>query len=420
MNTYIIGWKKIIVGLAVAVSAIIFPCVVSAETNVVVATIDGEITAGTVPYVERALRRAVENNADLFILQINTPGGLLRSTESISRLLLDTPIETVVYGHKDNGWVFSAGVFILLSADQSAVTATSAIGAATPVDINGEEANVKTKNATGAWIQSLAERGGRDTDKALELVSEGATISGTVALAEGLVDYNVSSLEELFVAMNLDDVKVVSVQPGLIDNTLSFLSLPYLMPLLLSLGFIGLLLTFYSGSVETLGISGIVLLLLGLWSMGDITITTLGISLFVVGLALLAVELLLSPGFGVAGVVGILALVGSTFTFAYEPLFPSYFISLAFYIMLGFWLAVLLLFVWMARLSLKAHLQPVAVGSEAMVGQLVVVTHDITTEGGRVALEGDSYLAKSLSGSLISAGEKVVVVKVEGNTILVK
>lgn len=420
MNTYLNSyWWLKRAFLALILGTIFLPSLVFGQT-VFTATVDGEITAGTVPYVERALKQAVENQADLFVLQINTPGGLLKSTETISRLLLEAPVQTLVFGHKDSGWVFSAGVFILLSGDQSALNSTAVIGAATPVDMDGGDLDNKTKNATGAWIQTLAERSDRDTELALQLVSEARTVSGAEALATGLVDYNAGDLNELLAALDMGGAVVTEVSPSWLDNTLSFLSLPYLIPLLLSLGFVGILLTFYSGSIETVGVSGVVLLLLGLWSMGDINITTLGISLFCVGLLLLAVEVFFSPGFGAAGLVGVLALLLSTVTFAYEPLFPSYFVSLVFYVILGFWLAVLLLFAWMAKLSMTAQLLPVAVGSEAMMGKEVVVTHDISSLGGRITFEGDSYLAKSLSGAEFAAGEKVVVVKVEGNTILVK
>ncbi|MCG2691658.1 hypothetical protein L6272_02390, partial [Microgenomates group bacterium] len=124
-----------IAGLVFAV----IPNVVSAQVPssdfsgyVIAVEIDGDIQAGVVQFIGRALQKAEREKADLFLIQLNTPGGLLKATEQISRLLLDSPVKTAVYVHKKGGWAFSAGVYILLSADIAAAQPESSIGAAQP------------------------------------------------------------------------------------------------------------------------------------------------------------------------------------------------------------------------------------------------------------------------------------------------
>ena len=100
--------------------------------QVMVVSIEGEIRAGTVQFIKRVLKEAEAGTFDLVVIQLNTPGGLLNATEEITRLLLDSKIKTVVFIHKSGGWAFSAGTFILLSAEVAASHPNASIGAAQP------------------------------------------------------------------------------------------------------------------------------------------------------------------------------------------------------------------------------------------------------------------------------------------------
>lgn len=392
---------------------------VSAEGETVyIATIDSEITAGTVQYVTRSLESATKNEADVFILELNTPGGLLKATEDISRSLVEATIPTVVYVYKDTGFALSAGVYILLSADISAAQPTAVIGAATPITGSGDDATQKIINASAEWLGVLAARNNRTVEEIKEFVFAASTMSGVQASEEGIVDLLASSTNALLTELGYEDATVTRVSPTWVDNLLSFLSLPFLVPLLLSLGGIGLFFMFRTGDIESIGILGVVFLLLGLWGTGAITISTLGLLLMVTGLTLLAVEFLLSPGFGIVGLAGIVALVISTVTFANEPLFPSYFASTVFYSVMGVWLALAVLMIWIGRLSVATFFQPIQVGSEVWYGKVLTLENDLTPDG-RVSLEGDSYIARSIDGNPITAGTLVSIVKIEGNTIMV-
>ena len=125
---------------------------------VFLAEVEDEIKAGTLQYLKRAVREAKKSQADYLVLKLDTPGGLLKSTKDIVDLLLKTEIKTVVFVHKEGGWAYSAGTFILLAADFAVVHPEASIGACQPQEMFGqEEAGEKVIEGTVSWIKSLAE-----------------------------------------------------------------------------------------------------------------------------------------------------------------------------------------------------------------------------------------------------------------------
>jgi membrane-bound serine protease (ClpP class) len=406
------------VGIGLFLCAPFFLQAEEREATVVVTTVDGEITAGTVALVSRSLAIAEERSATL-IIELHTPGGLLRATEEISRLLIDSRVPTVVFVHKEGGQAFSAGTFILFSADRAAATPTASIGAALPVGLGGGAADEKTINATAAWLQSLALRTGKDGAAARAFVTESLTLSGSAAAAAGFVDILAPDLPTLLSELELTDANMVRLQPTVFDNVLSLLSLPYLVPLFLSLGALGIFLMLRTGEVELVGLLGIIFLLLGLWGMGAIELSLLGALLLLLGLVLLAIEALFSPGFGVAGAVGIISALSGIIMFANEPLFPGYLTQTLFYVVLGIGIGVAAIMALLGRLSLSAAGVPIQVGPEALLGREVAVSEPLSPIGA-VVVDGERYQARRADGAgTIAAGDRVRVVRVEGNTILV-
>jgi membrane-bound serine protease (ClpP class) len=410
----------IILGI-IAVLGSFMPAIVSGQSDVdvVVVTIDSEITAGTLALIERAIAVAQDRNASHFIVELNTPGGLLQATERISRVMIDSSVTTVVFVHKESGWAFSAGTFILLSADVAASTPTASIGAAQPVGGGGETLDDKVVNASAAWIESLAERTDRDSTFVREFVTESRTVTGAQAHEEGLVDILANDREELLSELGLIDPVVLEVSPNIVDNILGFLSLPYLVPLLLSLGVLGIFFMFRTGEIESLGVVGVLFLLLGLWGMGAIQLSALGVILVVAGVGLLIIELTISPGFGIVGTVGAISLLFGIVTFANEPFFPSYHTQTLFYLIMGVGAGIAAIMMLLGHLSVKAMLTPVKVGREAIYGQEFDVAEALDPMGA-VIVGGERYPARTLDGSSVPAGERVKVVRMEGNTILVE
>lgn len=392
------------------------------EGTAVVIEVAEDIRAGTVVFVQRALLLAEETKADMFVIELNTPGGLLKATQDISRILIDAKVPTVVYLHEETGWAFSAGALIALSADTVASTRTGVIGAAEPIDAGGESAGEKAISATEIWIQSLAERKGKDVEIAGSFVRENVTLSAVEAYEVGIIDILAESRDELFSELGYSEVRVIEERPNIYEIILSFISIPYLVPLLLSLGAVGLFFVFRTGEFDSIGIFGVVLLLLGLWGMGAVQLSAVGILLLLFGILMVVLALMLEGvDFGVSGIIGIIAIFFGVVTFASEPLFPTYFSQVLFWSAIASTAVFATFFIIVGRLSLSAQLLPVKAGMEAFIGVKVPVVTMLAPQG-IVLVQGEQYPARLVvaSDGPIAVGSMVEVVKTEGNTILVK
>lgn len=389
-------------------------------STVYTVTIDEEIRAGTFQFLERSLRQAERAEVDLFLLELNTPGGLLAATEQISRLLIDSDVPTAVYVYQDSGWAFSAGVFILLSADTAAMHPTASIGAAAPILQGGGEADEKTVNATVAWIKSLAERKDRDAEQAALFVTENVTLSGNDAFELGMVDVITPERVGLLDELGLTGAQVEQLTPNVVDQTLSFLSIPYLVPLLLTLGSLGLFLAFRTGEIEVLGVFSFILLLLGLWGVGSIQLSTLGVIILILGIGLILLELFLGGAdFGVSGVLGMIALLFGIATFAQEPFFPDVFSYGFFPVLLALFVVGLLIVFGISYFTAGAIRQPHRVGVETLIGRQVEVLQPLQPRG-VVLIDGERYTARTDNTGVVGEKQLVEVVAMEGNVAVVR
>lgn len=388
--------------------------------TVITAEIDGEIRAGTTQYLKRAINEAESKGANLFLLNLNTPGGLLKSTEEISRLLMDSNIKTAVFVNKEGGWAFSAGTFILLSADIAAVHSNSSIGAAQPRLFGiGEvgEPDEKIINASASWIKSLAQTNNRNGQVAEKFVRENLTLSGREAVEQNVVDFHAVDLEEFLTKVDLGGATVTGVNPTILENILSFLSIPQIVSLFFTIGALGIILIFRAGEFESLSVLAVVAFLLGLWGIGAVSLSAMGMALLVVGIVFLLIEIF-NPGFGIFGAVGIVSLLAGILLFGQEPYTSSIFATPTTFFVLGAAAASATIFLIVGRITVKTfHSRPQS-GMEVLIGKRAQVTETLDPVG-RIILDKESWRAKSLDKA-IKKGEKVKIVDFAGNTLFVK
>ncbi len=282
--------------------------------QVYVATIDGAIDLGMTPYVKRVLSSATEEGADAVLLDINTPGGRLDATLSIKDALLDADVPVIAYVNRE---AFSAGALIAISANKIYMDKGGVIGAATPVDQEGEPAGEKVVSAVRSDFRAVAEVRGRDPSIAEAMVDESVAIDGLVeegklltmttseAIQWGYADGEASSITEVLELEGLTGAELVQVEYSLAERFVRFLTNPVVASLLISLGFLGLLAELTSPGFGVPGIAGVLLLSLFFWGgfLAELSGWE-GVALVAIGLALIAVELVLIPGFGVAGLLG--------------------------------------------------------------------------------------------------------------------
>jgi membrane-bound serine protease (ClpP class) len=319
-------WRGIVglLLLLASVAALAAPSgAAAANGEVRVVRIAGTIDAGIAPYLARALRDAEEEGATAVILEINTPGGRLDAALQMRQALLDSPVRTIAFVDRE---AFSAGALIAIAAKEIYMADGAVIGAATPVTGAGETASPKVMSAVRATFKATAEARGRNGAIAEAMVDPAVAIEGLVGAGELLTltddqarerGYSLATVadrREVLRLAGLADapVRVVGESPA--ESAVRVVTNPALAGLLFMVGIGLIVVELLTSSFTGLGLAGAGLL--GLFFWGHLLAGLAGwegIALVALGLALLAAEVFLIPGFGVAGAGGIAALLGGLF-----------------------------------------------------------------------------------------------------------
>jgi len=291
----------------------------TAVVNVVV--VDGEIDLGIAALLERAVREAEDAGARALVVRIDTPGGRLDAVLRMRDALLAAEIPTVAFVDRD---AFSAGALVAIAAEQLWLARGAVLGAATPVLSDGSSADEKTLSAVRAVFRATATERGRDPAVAEAMVDPALVVEGLVGSGElvtmdvaqaqerGYADGVVADLDALLDALGLAEATRVDIVPALAERLVRLLTSSLVAGLLLSVG-IWLLVG------DVLGGGGLGLgALLGSTSIAAFLFGHLlaglagfeSIILVVLGLVLIVVEVVVLPGVGVAGLSGVLALLG--------------------------------------------------------------------------------------------------------------
>jgi membrane-bound serine protease (ClpP class) len=284
-------------------------------------TVSGVVENGLAPYVARSIKEAESAGAAAAFLDIDTPGGRIDAAERIADAVRAARIP--VYGFV-NPRAYSAGALIAISTNGIYMRPGAVIGAATPVDGQGTRASEKMVSAMRAEFRSMAEQRGLDPKLAEAMVDENVEIPGVVKKGQLLTlstneavrlkfaKAQVADEAALLQAIGLPGAQIITTEPNWAEGIVRFLTNPLVAPLLLSLGILGLVLEIKTGAF---GLGGILSLTsLALFFGSSFILGLAGweeILLLGLGAIALAVEVFVLPGFGVAGVVGSLAIVAS-------------------------------------------------------------------------------------------------------------
>lgn len=292
------------------------------EAVVVRVPITGTIEMGLAPFVARALEEAAETGAAAVVLDLDTPGGRVDAAWVIIDAVRDASVPVYAYVNRR---ALSAGAMIALSATRLYMRPGSTLGAATPVTGGGEKAPEKMVSAMRSEFRALAEQRGFDPRLAEAMVDEAVEVPGVVAAGQ-LLTLTTEEAEQLGIATGaVDDypalldaiglgsaAATVDARPNWAEGLVRFLTNPVVAPLLLSLGFLGLLIEIKTPTFGLAGGVGVASLAAFFGAHHLVYLAGLEeIILFGVGIILVAAEIFLIPGFGVAGVLGGAAILGS-------------------------------------------------------------------------------------------------------------
>ena len=293
---------------------------------VFVIPVESEISAALHLIMGRALREARDQGADAIVLDMDTPGGEVQAALRIRDLLIDADIPTYTYV---NSWAISAGAFIAVATDTIVMGPNSVIGGALPVTIGAEgmqAADAKIISVMAADFRATAKRKGHDPLIAEGFANPDVVIDGVKAKGEILTldheqavalkfaAYQAGSLDELLEREGFAGAQVRRFHQTGTDKVARFLSSAAVLSVLFMIGLAGIFIELKTPGVGLPGLVGIVAM--GLAFFGSYLAHLSGymeIIFFVIGVVLLVVEIYVLPGFGVAGVAGLLMVVGSLF-----------------------------------------------------------------------------------------------------------
>lgn len=285
--------------------------------------ISGTIDLGLPPYIERVIKEAQGAGASAILLEVNTFGGRVDAATQIKDLLLNTNLETIAFVNKR---AISAGALISLSCKKIGMVPGSSMGAATVVDQGGEKAPEKAISYFRAEMGATAERNGRnrkiaegmvDEDIEIEGLSEKGkliTLTAEDAVHWKMADYIAPTLNAFLDSLGMGDERIIYTKPNWAEDVVRFLTGPIVSSMLISLGLLGLFFEIKSPGWGVPGTLGLIFLALFFGSHYIIKLaSSIEIILFFVGVGLLLLEIFVIPGFGFAGIAGIIAIIGGIY-----------------------------------------------------------------------------------------------------------
>jgi len=422
LRIFFLAWlvMPIVAGLGGSLLAAASP------TTVEVLTVEGTIVPVIADYIDRGISQAEENGATVCIIELNTPGGLLDSTEKIVQRIMNADVPIVVYVSPKGAWAASAGTFITLSAHIAAMTPGTTIGAAHPVSAGGEEIPEdqmkKIVEFSAKWMRTIAEERGRNMEQAELAVTESKSFTDVDALEYNLIDLRADSLESLISQINGWEVTLASGEEVIIDTTdygstrnemnavekfLQTISDPNIAYILFTLATIGLITEISSPGMVFPGVIGGISLLLAFYSLGVLDAYWGGIALILLAVGLFIAEYF-TASFGLLTAGGIVSLVmGSLILFSESPG-----IEVDKGLIAGVTAGITAFAVFVLGAIIRGQRRRKTTGAEGMIGTIALAKTPLDPTG-TVLTQGELWTATS-EGGRVAPGEEVVISRVEG------
>jgi membrane-bound serine protease (ClpP class) len=402
----------------------------SSSADIIVINIEGVVNPVMSEFISRNINDAVNENAGLLVIKLDTPGGLDTSMRSIVKKITASAVPIAVYVSPGGARAASAGVFITLSAHIAAMAPGTNIGAAHPVGV-GEKMDKtmaeKAVNDAAAYIKSIAEKKGRNAEWAVKAVRESVSITESEALKLNVIDMVAPDMNALLAAIDqrtvetsdgkhtlkTKGVKIRYREMSVRHKILDFISDPNVAYLLMLLGFYGIFFEMTNPGAIFPGVFGAIALILAFYSFQTLPVNYAGLLLIILAIILFILEIKI-VSYGVLTIGGIISmLIGSLMLF--ESPLPFFKLSLK--VILPGVLVTTLFFFLTIRLALKAQRRKPVTGAEGLIGLEGKAKTDINNEG-LVFVHGEIW--KAWSDEPIKAGEKVIVEKVENLKLKVK
>lgn len=367
--------------------------------------------------LERAIDRAGKDGSVALLVELDTPGGLLDSTREMVGNILRSRVPVIVYVAPAGARAASAGFFILESADVAAMAPGTNAGAAHPVLESGtpdDTMKQKMENDAAAFLRSYTSRRGRNAEVAETAVRTSKSFSADEALSQHLIDRVADSESQLLesidgmtihraadsgqtadVTLHLRGAHIVTIEPTLREQLLSYLANPNIALILLVGGALLIYLEFNIPGTIVPGAVGTVMVLLAIFALNLLPIRHTAMLLLIAAAALMVLEVKFASH-GALAIAGIVCLAFGTLTLVDAPIpemqvQPTIAISLC--------LAFGIITVVLLRLAVRARRMKALTGPAALVGSEGSAMEPIWLQGtepvGRIQVQGEIWQATS-------------------------
>ena len=411
---------------------IFFNGIVYAEDkgDVYVIPINGEITKATYNFLRNTLNNIAKDSPRAIIFEIDTYGGLIDVAEKIKNLIIELDIPTISFV---NNKAESAGVLITIAGENVVMAESSTIGSAETIP-NTE----KVLSMWRSFLRDVAQFRGRDSEIIEAMADRDIYIAGisekgkllnltsNEALQYGIADLISNDYDEILSHFNISYNNIVKIEESMELKAAKFLSNSSISTLLLTIGFVGLIIEIFTPGF---GIGGTIsIIAFGLFFGGNIIAGNsqwTSLAIFVTGLILLVIEAIV-PGFGLPGISGIILVILGTIL-AMGSLASA---------LMSVSIAIIITAIITMLLIKYGHRSP-------FLDKIVLSTHQKDEEGYLSSLSRDEYLGKEgvsitelrpsgiieidgerldalSSGAFIPKQSNIKVVRVEGSKIIVR
>jgi len=399
--------------------------------RIVVTEVSGVINPIIARYIGNTIARAEKEGAELLIIQIDTPGGLVTSTHEITKSLLNCKIPVITYISPKGARAASAGVFICLASDIVAMASSTHIGAAHPVGLGQEvpeKISEKITNDLVAEIKGIAKERGKNIEWAEKAVRESVSITEEEAINLKIADIVAKDIDELLeklegrsikkngkeIVLNTKGKEVVKWKMSFRETFLHALAEPNIAYIFLTLGIYGLIYEFSSPGIGLGAIMGSIFLILAFFGLSNLSINLAGLFLIIIGFIFLIAEIK-AQSHGILATGGAVALTLGSFMLIDSSSAPAVAISKS--VILSTVIATMGIFFLSLSLGLYSQFRRIKTGKEGMIGEIGFVKIPIK-EKSLVFVDGEIWQARC--DSEIEEGEKIEVVGVDGLVLSVK
>jgi membrane-bound serine protease (ClpP class) len=412
---------------------LLFTITCFSQEKVIVINADMAIHPPGADYINSGIERAIEENAECLIINLNTPGGLLKSTRVIVTKFLQSEIPIIVYVSPSGSQAASAGVFITMAAHIAAMAPGTNIGAAHPVTMQGTQDTIMMEKATNdaaAFIRTISEKRHRNIKWGEDAVRKSLSITETEAIELNVIDIIAKDINDVLEqidgrevetsnglkTLHTQNAEVMILEMTFAQKILSILSNPNIAYILLMIGIYGIFFELYNPGAFFPGIIGGICLIFSFYSMHTLLVNYARLALIILSiiLFLLEVKIVSHGALTIGGVISLF--LGSMMLIDTESILEAMEISMELIIFIVVLTSAF--FIFAITLGIKAQRKKTTTGTEGLIGEIGKTITKLSPSG-EITVHGEFWKAECLEGE-IEEGADVEVVVVQNLKLKVK